>query len=508
MNRTRASINKTVGILALVLLAWALGAAGLARAGSGAESGDGTAVGESRVLARVEIPGVLQDLDLPVYAHLIDGQGGSYALAIAPLETLQAGGFSFQVIAAHRAGNRYILAGAPLGRSRGSLDPGIPVLHDDGRTFIIGYETGRIEALIKQGFQASLLRQAPLVVMRPAAAGVAADEIETEFVADPVVKQMMDAVTEADLEKTIGELSGAREAVIGGEPYTFRTRYTRSGPPIEKATQYVFERFDALGLSPTYHYWTFDVFSGRNIIAELPGRDAPDEIILLTAHVDSITRDMISYQDDAPGADDNAGGCAAILAAAEIMRHHAFERTIRFAVFSGEELGLLGSAAYASSAAGEKIVAVINLDMIAYSTNANRAMALLTRTEADEGQALDRKIADLYLDVVAQYGLDGALAPTVFMHDSPSSDHYSFWTEGFPAILAVEDFVNDFNPYYHSKKDTIDKLNFSYCRAQTQALLGSAAHLADYKSANPTWTAPAGLSSKAAGCWISTAWGP
>ena len=65
------------------------------------------------------------------------------------------------------------------------------------------------------------------------------------------------------------------------------------------------------------------------------------------AHLDSINDKTDNPADPAPGADDDASGCAALLVAAAGMKDVRFERTVRFVFTTGEENGILGSAAYA-----------------------------------------------------------------------------------------------------------------------------------------------------------------
>ncbi len=69
-------------------------------------------------------------------------------------------------------------------------------------------------------------------------------------------------------------------------------------------------------------------------------KTTPDEIVLLIAHLDSISKgtDVI-----APGADDNASGCVGLLTAAKIRKSYEFKRTVRFVFTTGEEQSLCGA---------------------------------------------------------------------------------------------------------------------------------------------------------------------
>ncbi|MEZ0345469.1 MAG: M28 family metallopeptidase [Infirmifilum sp.] len=94
-----------------------------------------------------------------------------------------------------------------------------------------------------------------------------------------------------------------------------------------------------------------------NIIAEKKGSKYPGETILITAHYDSVN--------GVPGATDNAGGAALVIALAAALSKVDVKRTIRFALFSGEELGLRGSLAFTDKHKDElkDVVIVVNLDV-------------------------------------------------------------------------------------------------------------------------------------------------
>ncbi|PLJ77243.1 M28 family metallopeptidase [Infirmifilum sp. SLHALR2] len=94
-----------------------------------------------------------------------------------------------------------------------------------------------------------------------------------------------------------------------------------------------------------------------NIVAEKTGYKYPEEIILVTAHYDSVL--------GVPGATDNAGGAALAVALAKSLSDRALKRTVRFVLFGAEELGLRGSQAYVEKHKDEqkKTVLVVNLDV-------------------------------------------------------------------------------------------------------------------------------------------------
>jgi Zn-dependent M28 family amino/carboxypeptidase len=176
----------------------------------------------------------------------------------------------------------------------------------------------------------------------------------------------------------------------------------------------------------------------------------------------------------APGADDNGSGSVAVLMAARLLAPHDFAHTVRFVLFTGEEQGLHGSAAYAADCAarGEDIEGVVNLDMIGYNSDATPVIDLYARTDVAGSLELTR----LFSEVVGIYGLN--LVPDRFSDTGPvnQSDQASFLNQGYPAFLAIED-VDDFTPYYHSVWDTLATIDLDYYADFTRAAIATIAHL-------------------------------
>ena len=133
-----------------------------------------------------------------------------------------------------------------------------------------------------------------------------------------------------------------------------------------------------------------------NVIAGLPGEG--DEVVLVTAHLDfDRGRHLRRLVDDpavhdAPGVDDDGSGVAAVLLIAEFMRimfaGHKPARTLRFALFNAEEQGLIGSERYAraQASAGARIVAVFQMDMIAYNNSQPNAFEIHAGTADPEAE--------------------------------------------------------------------------------------------------------------------------
>jgi leucyl aminopeptidase len=302
---------------------------------------------------------------------------------------------------------------------------------------------------------------------------------------DASIAGMLARVNENAVYTYTGQLSGEWPASAGGDATLITTRHTGSGEPISITTRFVYEHLRNLGMTVDYQPWSRGGYAGRNVAGVLTGTVKPAEIILLTAHVDSIC-DRAGCGPEpfapAPGADDNASGAAGVMAAADILSRHRFERTLRFVFFTGEEQGLLGSSAYAAQARrrGDQIVAVFNMDMIGWDGDGDDKLRLHTRRKTSPGHLDDLAIAGVFTNVVRLYGLETDLDPAIEPDGLLDSDHSSFWDEGYPAILAIEDDVtDDFNPNYHSPTDTLQKLDRAYFASFIRAAVGTIAHLAN-----------------------------
>jgi Peptidase family M28/PDZ domain/PA domain len=200
----------------------------------------------------------------------------------------------------------------------------------------------------------------------------------------------------------------------------------------------------------------------NNVLAYLPGKS--DEYVILGAHYDHLGRgDSHSLAPSQigqihPGADDNASGTAGVLELARLFAplKGQLQRGILFANFAGEELGLLGSAAWVKNPTLplDKAVAMLNMDMI--------------------GRIKDDKvyIGGLGTGSTFQSILDQAESHTTFKYEnSPggysSSDHTSFVTKHIPVLF----FFSGLHSDYHKPSDTWEKINAE-----------SAAHLLDLVS--------------------------
>ena len=178
-------------------------------------------------------------------------------------------------------------------------------------------------------------------------------------------------------------------------------------------------------------------FEASNVVGEIRGREKPDEVIVVGAHLDS--------NDLGPGALDNAAGCGAALETARAIKALGLapRRTIRFILFMGEEEGMLGSNAYVARHRGEmdKIVAALIMDV-----GAGRPLGWFSMGRTD----LDDEIKEL-MQPFAAYG-----ATNIEHAAFAATDNAAFMAEGVPNLILLQDESVYFT-VHHSVADTPDK---------------------------------------------------
>ncbi len=186
-----------------------------------------------------------------------------------------------------------------------------------------------------------------------------------------------------------------------------------------------------------------------NTIGEITGTDKKDEVIMLGGHLDSWHA--------ATGATDNAVGCAVMMEAVRILKTLNIKprRTIRVALWSGEEEGLLGSQAYVKEHFGSfenpkpeftKFGGYFNIDS---GTGRARGFSVFGTPEA----------ADILRDIAApfaDYGVAGALSTK--SRGLGGSDHTSFNQAGLPGIGVLQDPIEYFSHTWHTNLDTYERI--------------------------------------------------
>ncbi|WP_298006175.1 M28 family metallopeptidase [Anaerolinea sp.] len=301
----------------------------------------------------------------------------------------------------------------------------------------------------------------------------------------PLVSELLTHTGEEQWATWIRQFSGGETIELEGKFYRITTRFSSalfSNAPNARAYDYILQ-----WLSFWYpeewieeHAFQFSGETWNNIILTIPGSKTPEEILLATAHLDSLSPDPLHL---APGAEDNASGVATLMEMARLFRHYRFARTIRLIWFTGEEQGLIGSKAYVRDYGTSGIVGVLNFDMFGYDRDGDRCFEIHTGTQPQSrtlGTCMERIISALNLHLETDL-IDG--------YNMTFSDHASFWEAGVPALEVLENhFYNapslgcagtrDQNPNYHTIRDTIDTLNLPVGFDIAQAGIAATASLA------------------------------
>lgn len=226
----------------------------------------------------------------------------------------------------------------------------------------------------------------------------------------------------------------------------------------------------------------------RNIAVEIRGTAHPAEIVVVGAHYDTVP--------GSPGADDNASGVATTLALARHFARTNPARTLRFVAFVNEEppyfwTAEMGSLVYAKECRrrGERIEAMLSMESVGYysaspsSQHYPPAMRGLFPSTGDfvafvgnvGSGALVRETVGAFRRTAALPS-EGAALPNA-IPGVGWSDHWSFWQQGYPGI-EVTDTAPYRNPYYHTPKDTPEKLDYDRLARLTAAMYEVVAELA------------------------------
>jgi hypothetical protein len=207
-----------------------------------------------------------------------------------------------------------------------------------------------------------------------------------------------------------------------------------------------------------------------NLEVEIAGATEPEEIVVIGAHYDTVI--------GTPGANDNSSGVAAMLALARRFSACTTDRTLRFAAFVNEEPPFfqnseMGSRVYAKRCRerDENVVAMMSLETIGYYSDAPGSQKypppfgmLYPSTGNFIGfvgnvgsRSLVRKVVGSFRRH-EQFPSEGGALPA-FIPGIGFSDQWSFWQEGYPALMVTDTAMFRY-PYYHDPKDTIDKVDF------------------------------------------------
>ncbi len=308
------------------------------------------------------------------------------------------------------------------------------------------------------------------------------------------------SITQESLRKIIEAIPYPRAST--GLPAAWRN--------LVKTEEYVLAEFRALGYQPTTHEieWKPSIAmregeqrpeppTYRNIIVEVAGSDLPEEVVVVSAHMDAAA--------GAPGADDDASGLAAIIEIARVVKDIAPSRTIRIIAFNIEEPGTVGSRQYVSSILSDgprpKIVGAVSVEMIGYFSDEPDSQKLpvppiegvfepptVGNFIGVAGIRRHRAFHELLAGAMRESQPDLPVVLYDFLPapvpDMLRSDHAPFLLSGYPAVM-VTDTANFRNPHYHKATDSIDTLDFERMTMTARAICAGIIAAANAKTDRP-----------------------
>lgn len=223
-----------------------------------------------------------------------------------------------------------------------------------------------------------------------------------------------------------------------------RTSY---GPGLTQSRLWIEGKLSDLGLTVEAPAFNMPGSGGgqisvNNVIGRWTGTELPNEWIVVGAHYDSI-----GTGGQAPGAEDNASGCAGVIELARAVLPFKPKRTILFMCYAGEEQGLLGSKAHVTSLQSTgnlaKVQSVIIMDMIGYSADEHLDVLY-------ESKSTWRPYMDRFAAAAATY----APAMGVTISQNPfGSDHMPYLDKQKQTLLVIDSDYDDY-PGYHKSNDT------------------------------------------------------
>lgn len=245
-----------------------------------------------------------------------------------------------------------------------------------------------------------------------------------------------------------------------------------------------------------------------DVLAIQKGTTDPSRVIIIAGHIDSRVTDVMNFTSDAPGANDDGSGVAAVIEAARVLSKQKFPATLVFAVLSGEEQGLLGGKVLAdyARAQGWKVEADLNNDIVGNSRGQSGAMdnthvrvfsegtkAVETPEQANgrryNGGEVDSPSRNLarYLDGLADRYLTNFDVVMVYRTDryGRGGDQVPLLEAGYPAVRVTE-AVENYDRQHQDLRtengrpygDTIEGVDFAYLAQVTRLNVVAMASLA------------------------------
>jgi hypothetical protein len=247
-----------------------------------------------------------------------------------------------------------------------------------------------------------------------------------------------------------------------------------------------------------------------NVVATLKGTDNNDpRVFIISGHMDNMRTNIMDRDGDAPGANDDGSGTAAVIECARVMSKYNFPATVIFVAVCGEEQGLLGAGFMAENAkkSNMQIGAVLNNDIMG-SNNSNETNIIentrvrvfsegLPMFEMDERKAAAIRSAGLendgasrqlarYIKEIGERYVDNLEVVMIYRPDrfGRGGDHQPYQQRGFPAIRITE-MNENFNHQHQNVRtengisygDLLEYMDFEYLRKNTALNLANLASL-------------------------------
>ncbi len=266
-------------------------------------------------------------------------------------------------------------------------------------------------------------------------------------------------------------------------------RHLGDFPRLAQAAEWLVGRLEEQGREPHRELFAWEGERPENVWVERRGTTRPAEVVVIGAHYDTV--------EYSAGANDDASGCAALLALAETFREEDTARTLRFVWFVNREPPYyktdgMGSLVHARGCVerGEDVVAMLSLDCLGYWSDAPDSQHLpdiIAPLYPDTGDFLavagDLSSGDLVREVVASLRetavvpVEGGSGPGM-LPGVGWSDHWAFWECGFPAVV-VSDTGLYRDPQYHRWGDRAGRLDYDAMARVVAALEETVRALAD-----------------------------
>ncbi|MFT5758644.1 MAG: leucyl aminopeptidase [Alteromonadaceae bacterium] len=231
--------------------------------------------------------------------------------------------------------------------------------------------------------------------------------------------------------------------------FTNRFYNTRTGAD---AANWLTEQWRSLAVSKswvTVEPYNHSGWGQNSVILKIQGRERPNEILVMGAHLDSTAGSSTREGTRAPGADDDASGIASLMQVAKVLLRDGKQpqRSIHIMGYAAEEVGLRGSkeiaAAYKSR--GDNVVAALQLDMTNYNGSNDNIVFMTDYVNASFNSYL-KSLLNSYQPQIS-YGDDRC--------GYACSDHASWYNQGYPTSMPFEAKFNGSNPSIHTRNDTL-----------------------------------------------------